>query len=74
MITRKDGERTLEPFEELTLDIEEAHQGRVMEALGERRGELVDMAMDGRGRVRLTYRIAARALMGFRPQFRNNFV
>ncbi len=69
VITRKDGERTLEPFEELTLDIEEAHQGRVMEALGERRGELVDMAMDGRGRVRLTYRIAARALMGFRPQF-----
>jgi GTP-binding protein len=40
-----------------------------MEALGERRGELVDMASDGHGRVRLTYRIAARGLMGFRPQF-----
>jgi GTP-binding protein len=69
VITRKEGERTLEPFEELTLDIEEVHQGRVMESLGERRGELLDMAMDGRGRVRLTYRIAARALMGFRPLF-----
>ncbi len=69
VITRKEGDRTLEPFEELTLDVEETHQGRVMEALGERRGELKDMVVDGRGRVRLTYRIAARALMGFRPQF-----
>jgi GTP-binding protein len=69
VITREENGRTLEPFEELTLDVEESHQGRVMEALGERRGELLDMAADGQGRVRLNYRIAARALMGFRPQF-----
>jgi GTP-binding protein len=69
VITREENGRTLEPFEELTLDIEEAHQGRIMEAMGERRGELLDMAADGQGRLRLTYRIAARALMGFRPQF-----
>jgi GTP-binding protein len=69
VITREENGRTLEPFEELMLDVEEAHQGRVMEALGERRGELLDMAADGHGRIRLTYRIAARALMGFRPQF-----
>jgi len=69
VITKEEQGRILEPFEELTVDIEEAHQGRVMEALGERRGELLDMASDGQGRVRLTYRIAARALMGFRPTF-----
>ncbi|NJN51764.1 MAG: translational GTPase TypA [Gammaproteobacteria bacterium] len=69
VITRTENGRTLEPFEELTLDVEETHQGRVMEALGERRGDLRDMVVDGRGRVRLTYRIAARALMGFRPHF-----
>jgi GTP-binding protein len=69
VITREENGRILEPFEELMLDVEETHQGRVMEALGERRGELLDMAVDGHGRLRLTYRIAARALMGFRPQF-----
>ena len=69
VITREENGVVLEPFEELTLDVEDAHRGRVMEALGERRGELLEMAADGQGRVRLTYRIAARALMGFRPQF-----
>jgi GTP-binding protein len=69
VITREEDGRTLEPFEELTVDIDEAHQGRVMEALGERRAELLDMAADAHGRVRLRYRIAARALMGFRPHF-----
>jgi GTP-binding protein len=58
-----------EPFEELIVDVEEAHQGAVMEELGRRRAELTDMCLDGRGRVRLTYRAAARALMGFRSQF-----
>ena len=58
-----------EPFEELCLDVPDEYQGAVMEELGRRRGDLTDMVPDGRGRVRLTYRIAARALMGYRPMF-----
>ena len=58
-----------EPFEELILDIEEQHQGFAMEELGKRRGELLDMVLDGRGRMRLSYRIASRALMGYRSMF-----
>ncbi|MCW5618942.1 MAG: translational GTPase TypA, partial [Nitrosomonas sp.] len=58
-----------EPFEMLTVDVEEANQGAVMEALGERRGELQDMASDGKGRVRLDYRIPARGLIGFQSEF-----
>src|SRR5262245_60876108 len=68
-ITREEHGVVLEPFEELGVDIEDQHQGRVMEALGERRADLLDMQSDGSGRVRLTYRLASRALMGFRPQF-----
>ena len=58
-----------EPYELLTLDVEDAHQGKVMEALGDRRGELVSMQSDNKGRMRLVYRLATRALMGFRPLF-----
>ncbi|HMM54462.1 MAG TPA: translational GTPase TypA [Candidatus Desulfobacillus sp.] len=58
-----------EPFELLTVDCEEAHQGALMQALGERRGELRDMQPDGRGRVRLEYRIPARGLIGFQSEF-----
>jgi len=58
-----------EPFELLTVDVEEAHQGAVMEALGARRGELQDMQPDGKGRVRLDYRIPARGLIGFQGDF-----
>ncbi|HKB73471.1 MAG TPA: translational GTPase TypA [Burkholderiales bacterium] len=60
-----------EPFEILTVDVEEQHQGVVMEALGARRGDLVDMIPDGRGRVRLDYRIPARGLIGFQNEFLN---
>jgi GTP-binding protein len=63
-----DGERC-EPFEMLTVDVEEQHQGTVMEELGRRRGDLLDMQPDGRGRVRLEYRIAARGLIGFQGEF-----
>ena len=63
-----DGERC-EPFEQLTVDVEDEHQGTVMELLGERRGELKDMLPDGRGRVRLDYLIPARGLIGFRTEF-----
>jgi len=58
-----------EPFEVLTVDVEEANQGGVMEELGRRRGELLDMQSDGKGRVRLDYRIPARGLIGFQGEF-----
>ncbi len=58
-----------EPYEQLTVDIEEQHQGGVMEKLGERRGELKNMVPDGRGRVRLDYIIPARGLIGFQTEF-----
>ncbi len=58
-----------EPFEMLTVDVDEAHQGPVMQALGERRGDLQDMQSDSRGRVRLDYRIPARGLIGFQSEF-----
>ena len=58
-----------EPYEQLTVDVEEQHQGPVMEKLGERRGELLDMQPDGKGRVRLDYRIPARGLIGFQTEF-----
>ncbi|MEN9384979.1 MAG: translational GTPase TypA, partial [Pseudomonadota bacterium] len=64
------GERH-EPIELVTADIEEQHQGGVMQALGERKGELVNMEPDGRGRVRLEYRIPARGLIGFTNEFLN---
>jgi GTP-binding protein len=59
-----------EPYEALTVDIEESHQGAVMEALGTRRAELTDMAIDGNsGRARLEYRVPARGLIGFQGEF-----
>ncbi|MHB1668007.1 MAG: translational GTPase TypA [Thiomonas sp.] len=60
-----------EPIELVTADVEEQHQGGVMQALGERRGELVNMEPDGMGRVRLEYRIPARGLIGFQNEFMN---
>ena len=58
-----------EPWENLTVDVEEDYQGAVMSRLAERRGELTNMLADGRGRVRLDYRIPARGLIGFRTEF-----
>lgn len=62
------GERC-EPFEQLTVDVEEVNQGAIMEELGRRRGELVDMSSDSNGRSRLEYRIPARGLIGFQSEF-----
>lgn len=59
----------LEPYELLTVDVEEEHQGAVMEELGRRKGDLTDMQPDGKGRVRLEYRIPARGLIGFQSLF-----
>lgn len=58
-----------EPFELLTVDVEEKHQGAIMEKLGARKGDLLDMQPDGKGRVRLEYRIPARGLIGFQTEF-----
>ncbi|TFL09349.1 translational GTPase TypA [Pusillimonas caeni] len=58
-----------EPYELLTVDVEEGHQGAVMEELGRRKGDLQDMQSDGRGRTRLEYRIPARGLIGFQSEF-----
>jgi GTP-binding protein len=65
-----DGEKH-EPIELVTADVEDQHQGAVMQALGERRAELVNMEPDGTGRVRLEYRIPARGLIGFQNEFMN---
>jgi GTP-binding protein len=58
-----------EPWEQLTVDFAEQFQGGVMTRLAERRGELISMMPDGRGRVRLEYRIPARGLIGFRTEY-----
>ena len=60
-----------EPWELVAVDIESRHQGAVMEALGERGGELLDMRPDGAGRVRLDYRVPSRGLIGFQSEFRS---
>jgi GTP-binding protein len=58
-----------EPWELVTLDFDEAHQGAVMTRLADRKGELLNMTPDGRGRIRLDYRIPSRGLIGFRTQY-----
>ncbi|MBQ9273666.1 MAG: translational GTPase TypA [Succinivibrio sp.] len=68
ILQKKDG-RTLEPYENLTCDLHEDHQGPVMEELGRRHGELKNMTPDGKGRVRLDYRIPARGLIGFQTLY-----
>ena len=68
IVREMDGE-LCEPYEQLTVDVEEQHQGAIMEKLGERRGELLDMQPDGKGRVRLDYLIPARGLIGFQTEF-----
>jgi GTP-binding protein len=66
-----DGERQ-EPWEQVTVDIEERSQGAVMRALGERGGQLTNMINDGRGRVRLDYLMPSRGLIGFQTEFRTS--
>jgi GTP-binding protein len=58
-----------EPFEHVTIDVEEPHQGSIMEEMGNRKGELTNMEPDGKGRIRLEYIIPARGLIGFRTLF-----
>ena len=72
VIMRYEDDVQLEPYERLTVDIEEQHQGSIMEKLGERRGELQNMIPDGKGRVRLDYTIPTRGLIGFHTEFLSN--
>lgn len=69
VILREENGEQEEPYERLTVDVEENHQGSVMEKLGERRGELQNMIPDGKGRVRLDYIIPTRGLIGFHTEF-----
>lgn len=68
IIREIDGELQ-EPYEVLVVDVEEQHQGPIMQSLGERRGQLTNMIPDGKGRVRLEYTIPARGLIGFHGEF-----
>lgn len=69
VIFTKEGDQVLEPYERVTIDIEEGHQGAIMEKMGERRGELQAMVPDGKGRVRLDYMVPTRGLIGFHTEF-----
>ena len=69
VILREENGVQLEPYENMTVDVEEGHQGVIMEKLGERRGELQNMVPDGKGRVRLDYKIPTRGLIGFHTEF-----
>ncbi|MBK4775716.1 translational GTPase TypA [Candidatus Pantoea edessiphila] len=69
VIFREIDGRKQEPFEEVILDIEELHQGLIMRAMGERRGNLKTMEIDRKGRIRLYYIMPSRGLIGFRNQF-----
>ncbi len=69
IIKEIDGKQ-MEPIEQLVVDVEEVHQGGVMDRLGMRKGQLKNMESDGRGRVRLDYEIPARGLIGFQTEFR----
>ncbi len=70
VITRRsEDDKIEEPFEQITIDVEEQHQGAIMEKMGTRKGELRDMVPDGKGRVRLDYVAPARGMIGFRTEF-----
>ena len=69
VVLKQEGGEWLEPFESLTVDLQEEHQGSVMEKLGQRKAEMKNMVPDGNGRVRLDYVIPTRGLIGFRSEF-----
>lgn len=68
IIREVDGHKE-EPFEAVTIDVEDSHQGTVMEKMGERGAELRDMAPDGKGRIRMDFIVPSRGLIGFRTEF-----
>jgi len=70
VVVKEEAGKRLEPWEQLTVDVESTAQGAVMEALGARGADLADMIPDGKGRVRLDYRIPSRGMIGFQTDFR----
>ncbi|HAR56894.1 MAG TPA: translational GTPase TypA, partial [Idiomarina baltica] len=68
IIKHEDGQK-MEPYETLTVDIEDQHQGAVMEKLGLRKAEMTDMNPDGKGRVRIDFEVPSRGLIGFQTEF-----
>lgn len=68
IIKYEDGQK-LEPYETMTVDIEEQHQGAVMEKLGTRKAEMTNMTPDGKGRVRVDFEVPSRGLIGFQTEF-----
>jgi GTP-binding protein len=68
IIKEIDGKKC-EPFEMVTIEVEEEHQGSIMEKLGDRKGELTNMVPDGKGRIRLEYMMPSRGLIGFQTEF-----
>src|SRR3982074_2555269 len=69
IVTKEKDGKTVEPVEELVIDVPEDHQGVVIAQVGERKGTMTKMVNNGSGRVRLEFRIPARGLIGFRSQF-----
>jgi len=69
VVVRGEGDSREEPYENLTIDIEEVNQGSIMEKMGERKGALQNMEPDGKGRIRLEYVIPSRGLIGFQTEF-----
>jgi len=69
VVVRGEGDNREEPYENLTIDVEEEHQGSIMEKMGERKGALQNMEADGKGRVRIEYVIPSRGLIGFQTEF-----
>jgi GTP-binding protein len=69
VIMQEVDQEVLEPWEQLTVDLDEDYQGAVMSRLADRKGELLDIMPDGKGRVRLDYRIPTRGLIGFRTEY-----
>ena len=69
VIIREVDGRLEEPYESVTIDVEEAHQGPIMEKMGVRKAELTDMAPDGKGRIRMDFIMPSRGLIGFQTEF-----
>ncbi|MCE2572425.1 translational GTPase TypA [Motilimonas eburnea] len=69
VITRTVDGQLEEPYETVTIDVEEEHQGSIMEQLGLRKGEMTDMSPDGKGRIRMDFMIPSRGLIGFQTEF-----
>lgn len=69
VIIKEEGGQRTEPFETVTIDVIEEHQGSIMESIGLRKGELTNMSLDGKGRVRMDFMMPSRGLIGFQTEF-----